>query len=82
MSAKKLYLVLSPVLIAGEITKEGTVECEPDVAQPLLGSGSLKEFQAKPERKENAPTETSVESAPVEPQAKPAKKAGKKTSNK
>lgn len=86
MSSKKTYLVISPVLIAGEITKEGTVECTPEEAAPLLKTGSLQEAPVKSEPKGNAapevPAETPAEIAPVatavEQQEKPAKKGGKK----
>jgi hypothetical protein len=44
MSGKKTYAVLSPVQIAGEIVKEGVVECTPEEAAPVLATGSLKEL--------------------------------------
>jgi hypothetical protein len=90
MSTKKLYLVLSPVQIGEEIFKEGTVECTPEEAAPVLATGSLKEAPVKSEKKENAapevPAETPAETAPAataaEQQEKPAKKGGKKAGTK
>lgn len=94
MSTKKRYLVLSPVLIAGEITKDGTVECTPEEAAPLLKTGSLQEAPVKSEKKENVPTEAASEvpaetPAEIPPAAinaeqktEPAKKGGKKAGTK